>query len=73
MIDLTLVCRWARALIVPAVVVWVVFLIGFDIVATALASRTEPASDTVKSAPCRTMPDGTRVCDFAPPGRSKSI
>ena len=64
--NLPLIKNWARATIVPLVVVWVVFLIAFDIVSAALAPDPLP-SNPIQEARCKTMPDGTQICDIKPP------
>lgn len=64
--SLPVIKSWTRAAVVPLVVVWVVFLIVFDIVSAALAPD-QPLSHSVQETRCKIMPDGVRICDTSPP------
>lgn len=65
--SLVLVKNWAMTLIVPTVVLWVCFMIGYDIYASALG----PVGRTglTQTNACKSLPDGTQICDMPIPKR----
>ena len=69
MLSLASVSRWARALFMPLAMIWVGFLIGFDILSAALAP--DAAVKPVQTQRCKAMMDGVQICDIAPPHKMK--